>query len=81
MPKIFTQFPAIGPDPRRFKTRKHNVSGAGTAAVPREGDRLRERVARQQSRLQHLPAEQILQVSLILPTITLISTVLLNYML
>lgn len=55
-------FPAIGPYSRRLEAGKHNAGGAGAAALPRQSHRLRQRVPRQQGRLQHLPAESILQV-------------------
>lgn len=53
---------ATGLNPCGPKARKHNVGGASPAALPRQGDRLWERIARQQGRLQHLFAEQILSV-------------------
>lgn len=49
-------------NPCGSKARKYNVGGASPAALPRQGDRLWERLARQQGRLQHLFAEQILSV-------------------
>lgn len=64
--KIMYDLPATGSDPRRPEAREHNVGGAGAAALPRQGHRLRQRQPRQQGRLQHLPTEQILQVFFVL---------------
>lgn len=64
----FTCSTATGADPRRLEAREYNVGGAGAAAVPSQGHRLRQRIARQQGCLQHVSAESLLQVTLSLFT-------------
>ena len=53
-------FSATWADSRGLETREHHAGGSSAAAVPSQSDRLRERVAREQGGVQHVPAEPLL---------------------
>lgn len=51
---------ATGPDPCRSEAGEHNAGGSSASTLPRQGDRLRQRLACQQDGVQHLPAIALL---------------------
>ena len=58
--KCWAQAQAAGSHPRRPEAGEHHVGRSRPAALPRQGDRFRISLARQQGHLQYLPAVALL---------------------